>query len=362
MTALASWIKRFRAPLLVALLIVIGIVSLRITNGLTEYRLLIPMDSADGLYPGSDVLIAGARAGSVEDIRLDGGQALVTIALDDAHSPVHSDARATLRPKTLLGEKYVALDPGTADALSSGSRLPQTQVAAAVDLQDVVNTLDQPTREKLRTVLIELGGGVAGRGLDLNNTIYYGSQDMRDLASIATTLATRDQDLQQVIQGLDQVTAELAATDRQHQLGELIHNSQTLLHSLALQDAQIKRALVEANAALSRTDTALAGTGPQLNSILRQTPRLMDLANGLTTDLGSGMDAILSGSNLQSFDQGMKASTTVFGAKDDQGYATRITVVLGPGVTGVGTGFLRTPRTGPDAFDAVLNILLGGRP
>jgi hypothetical protein len=63
------------------------------------------------------------------------------------------------------------------------------------------------------------------------------------------------------------------------------------------------------------------------------------------------------------FDRGMKASTTIFGAQDSRGnYATRITVVLGPGATGVGTGFLHAPRVGPDSFDAVLGILLGVRP
>jgi len=131
-----------------------------------------------------------------------------------------------VRPKSLLGEKYVALDPGTSDALSSGSRLPQSQVARSVELQDVVNSLDQPTREKLRTLIVALGGGLAGRGLDTNQTIDYGRQDLDHLAAIAQTLSARDQDLQTVILGLDQVTAELARSDRRQQLGELIKNSE----------------------------------------------------------------------------------------------------------------------------------------
>ncbi|TMG35323.1 MAG: MCE family protein [Chloroflexi bacterium] len=364
-TPLRESLRRLQAPALLIGVIVLALVALRITSGLTEYRLTIPIDSADGLYPGSDVLIAGAKAGSVQDIKLDGGQALVTITLDEAHAPVHSDARATIRPKSLLGEKYVALEPGTgsSDALAAGSRLPQTQVAQAVDLQDVVNTLDQPTREKLRTLVIELGGGLAGQGTATNDTIAYGTKDMNDLATIANTLAARDQDLQKVIQGLDQVTAELAKSDRRQQLGVLIQNSETLLHSLAAQDTQIKRALVETNAALSRTDTALSGLGPRLNSILRQAPRLSGVAGGLSADLSNAINVDLAGNNLTLFDQGMKASTTVFGARDSGGnYATRITVVLGPGATGVGIGFLHAPRVGPDSLDAVLGILLGTRP
>jgi hypothetical protein len=36
--------------------------------------------------------------------------------------------------------------------------------------------------------------------------------------------------------------------------------------------------------------------------------------------------------------------------------------VLGPGATGVGTGFLHAARVGPDSFDAVLGILFGAKP
>lgn len=363
METIRAWVTRYRAALVVGLIIVLAIVSFRIVNGVTAYRLEVPLDSADGLSPGSDVLIAGAHAGSVQDITLDGGQALLTIAIDDAYAPVHTNARLTVRPKSLLGEKYVSLDPGSGDALPSGARLPTQQVARAVDLQDVVNSLDQPTREKLRTLVIELGGGLAGRGSDINQTIVLGRQDLGDLAAISDTLATRDQDLQRVIQGLDQVTAELSRSDRRQQLGELIKNSQTLLHSLSLQDAEIKRALVASNAALGRTDTSLAGTTAQLNGIFQQAPRTIDLLNGLTTDLGSGMDRILSGDNLRTFDAGMKYTTNIFGASDGQGYATRITVVAGacsPGVPCSPPAGLLPRGTVPDSFDAVVGVLLGG--
>src|SRR5438105_15640541 len=156
MNAVRNWLIRYRVALIVGLVVLLAIISFRIVNGLTEYRLVVPLDSADGLYPGSDVLIAGAKAGTVRDIGLDGAQTLVTIAVDDAYAPVHADARVTVRPQSLLGEKYVALDPGKSYALSSGWRLPPAQVSRSVELQDVVNSLDQPTREKLRTLIVAL--------------------------------------------------------------------------------------------------------------------------------------------------------------------------------------------------------------
>ena len=363
MNAVREWVSRYRIALLLGAVVLLTILSFRIVNALTEYRLVVPLDSADGLYPGSDVLIAGAKAGSVQDITLDGGQTLVTIAIDDAYAPVHRDATVTVRPKSLLGEKYVALNPGTSDSLGSGARLPQTQVARAVDLQDVVNTLDQPTREKLRTLVISLGGGLAGRGLDTNQTLIYGRQDLDHLAAITDTLAARDQDLQRVIQGLDQVTAELARSDRRSELGALIKNSETLLHSLAQQDAQIKATLANANAALSRSDASLAGTAAQLNDIFRQAPATVNLLNGITRTLATNTDLVVA--DPKTFDEGMKSSTSVFGAQDAQGYATRINVVVGPcgaaqcnppPLFGNGPGAIPVP----DSFDAVVGLLLGG--
>ena len=365
--AIARFGSRYRAALLLGLLVVLAIASYRIVAGLTEYRLVIPIDSADGLYAGSDVLIAGARAGTVRDIRLDGSQALVTIGLDDAHAPVHSDAQVAVRPKSLLGEKYVALDPGSSgNMLSSGSTMPRRQVARAVDLQDVVNSLDQPTREKLRTLVLELGGGLSGQGTALNQTFSSGRRDLDDLAAIANTLAARDADLEQVIQGLDQVTAELARSDRSQQLGGLIQNSQTLLASLAQQDAQIKTALVEANAALQRNDTALQGTAGALNGIFVQAPQLMSLTNELTADLANGMANNVAGRHLTQFDDSMRATRVVFGARDAAGnYATRVSVVVGPVAgNGAASPVSGTPApASPGAFEAVLGILLkGSRP
>src|SRR5437868_14186424 len=127
MNAVRNWLIWYRVALIVGLVVLLAIISFRIVNGLTEYRLVVPLDSADGLNPGSDVLIAGAKAGSVREISLDGSQTLVTIALDDAYAPVHADATLTVRPKSLPGEQYVALDPGSADTLPSGSRLSQRQ-------------------------------------------------------------------------------------------------------------------------------------------------------------------------------------------------------------------------------------------
>jgi len=76
------------------------------------YTIDVPLKDAAGLYPGSDVEVAGAKAGSIDAINLRGGLAVVTLKIDPQHAPIHRDATVDLRPKSLLGEKYLALNPG----------------------------------------------------------------------------------------------------------------------------------------------------------------------------------------------------------------------------------------------------------
>src|SRR5438270_6280559 len=284
----AKWVAAFLA------IVAMSIFGSRGLLPSSSYDLNVAMPGADGLYPGSDVLIAGSKAGTVTQISLHGSGVMVGISLDPAHSPVHSSATVTLRPKSLLGEKYLDLNPGSGgDALNAGATIPANKVNVATDLQDVINTFDQPTREKLQTVITELGGGFAGRGADTSQTIRYGTDDLTDLTMIATTLQQRDADLEKVIQALDTVTAELAQSDRRQQLGQLIANSDRLIKNLADQDAQLKAALAATNAALSRTNNALDGTQGNLASIFQQTPTLVHRTDQLFGDLNTGAGSVV---------------------------------------------------------------------
>jgi virulence factor Mce-like protein len=343
--AAAKWTGAFLA------IVTVAVFSYRGLLPSSSYDINVLMPGADGLYPGSDVLIAGSRAGTVNGITLHGNDVIVGISLDPAHSPVHTNATITLRPKSLLGEKYLDLKPGSGgDSLNPGATIPATKVSISTDLQDVINTFDQPTRDKLQVVITELGGGVAGRGVATNETIHYGTKDLADLAQVATTLQQRDAELQKVIQALDTVTAELAQSDRRQQLGQLIVNSDRLIKNLADQDAELKRALSQTNAALAKTDTALSGTQGNLASIFQQVPTLVHRTDLLMGDLASTSTSAVGALPVQA--AAIRETAIVFGGKDANGYATRISVLVGASTTGAGPtgsslpGGLTSPLTG----------------
>src|SRR5947209_20594847 len=76
-----------------------------------RFQVAFPEATQLGLY--ADVRTAGVTVGKVREKRLDprGNRTIATIELDRRFAPLHADARAILRQKTLLGETYVELTP-----------------------------------------------------------------------------------------------------------------------------------------------------------------------------------------------------------------------------------------------------------
>ena len=324
----------------------------RLLPGVGAYEVTVPVQDAAGQSPGSDLMIAGALAGRVESISLGSGAALVRVTVDAEHAPLHRDATVSIRPKSLLGERYLALDPGQAgETLPSGATLPATQVTQSTDLQDVINTFDEPTRAKLQTLVVELGGGVAGRGDELNGALVAGRQDISDLRGISATLANRDAELKDAIANLDSVTQELARSDRRQQLGDLITNLESLLQNLAGQEVQLQQALAETNAALTRTANALNGTGGNLADVAHQLPVTVHLADLIMADLGPDSDVLMP--HLGQLNAAIAEGPSVFGGLDANGFSTRITPIVGCSTVSL------CPNLGSNS---AIDFLLGRKP
>ncbi len=90
-------------------------------GGTTSYK--VPLDDAAGLSNGARVSIRGVDVGTVSKLALEGGEAVVHFEVAD-DVIVRTSASAMVRARSLLGEKYLALEPGEGDPLAEGSELP----------------------------------------------------------------------------------------------------------------------------------------------------------------------------------------------------------------------------------------------
>ncbi len=136
-----------------------------------EFRVAFP--NADQLADQADVRIAGVSVGKVVGKALDpqGNRTIATIAMNNKFAPVRRNTVAILRTKTILGETYVQLTPGTPNspALPDGALLPRSQVVKAVQLDQIFNALDPRTREAFRTWQQQLAVAIKGNGQNLND-------------------------------------------------------------------------------------------------------------------------------------------------------------------------------------------------
>ena len=110
------------------------------------YRFTASFSEATQLAKEADVRISGVPVGKVKTIEPDKqtGRSDVVIELDSRYAPLPSDAKAILRQKTLLGETYVELTPGTRERAET---IPEGGAAA-----DVAGVADRRARRDLPLV------------------------------------------------------------------------------------------------------------------------------------------------------------------------------------------------------------------
>lgn len=125
-----------RSPVAVAL---VGLLALALLAALAYNVERLPLvgggttytadfSEAAGLGDGDEVRVAGVKVGQVTGVALDGAKVKVTFKVQDAW--VGDRSTAAIAIKTLLGEKYLALDPLGSRAQDPGARIPLTRTTS----------------------------------------------------------------------------------------------------------------------------------------------------------------------------------------------------------------------------------------
>src|SRR5215216_2413808 len=176
----------FGSPVLVGaitvLVVVVGVfLAYNANKGLPfvpTYDVNVHVPSGADLVVGNDVRVGGDRVGVVNDItpiRDKGGKvsAILGLKLDQTVEPLSDASTVIVRPRSALGLKYVEITPGrSGKALQAGDTLPLKQATPhPVEIDEVFNVFNKPTRTGIQQTLTGFGNGLAGRGADLNLAI-----------------------------------------------------------------------------------------------------------------------------------------------------------------------------------------------
>jgi len=313
----------------------------------SEYHVSAIFPDAEGVIPDSSVTIGGALAGRVEQVSLTPAGAKVTMRLLDRWQHVlHRDATASIRIKSLLGEHFVNLDPGNPGQpmLPSDSTLAQ-RGAISVELTDVLDMLDQPTRASLGVLLSSLGSSTQGRAGDINTAIHDLRTLVTDLQGAAGAVDRRSTDVQHLLASADTVTRQLAA--EQSDLGGLIDNAGTAFAALNSDKGSL-RILIDSGDQLARqfSDVLDAPTQAGLRDTLQNAPPALNQTAALGSTLSPTVAQLRPG--LASYVALIPELRSTWGFADANNHYVRVLVLGGADAVTEGQSGDRRPE--PDVF------------
>jgi phospholipid/cholesterol/gamma-HCH transport system substrate-binding protein len=228
-----------RAPLRYQLygLIFLAIVALFVALAVGFYRKsftpVVPVSLetdhvGNQLRVGADVKVRGLIVGEVRSIRPTGDHAVLELALDpESVGQIPANVSARLLPKTLFGERYVALQipqRPSPSPLSAGDVIGQDRTSTAIELEkvleDLMPVLQAVQPEKLASTLNAMSTALDGRGAQLGQTLVRLNEyleglipslpdlraNLEHLATVADTYADAAPDLLQALHDLTTTT------------------------------------------------------------------------------------------------------------------------------------------------------------
>jgi len=219
------------------------------------YRITVNFPEATQLANEADVRISGVRVGRVKSVEPDerSGLTAAELEIEARYAPLPKDTRAILRQKSLLGETYVELSPGTTtnDAaaqsagdkdpdgaeIEDGGRLRDGQVSETVELDEILRTFDPETRRRFSVWLDQQGRAVEDGGASINASLATLTPFAEETDDVLDVLRAQSTATRGFIRDTGVVFGAL--TERQGQLRDLIVNSNRLWETLAQRDAEL---------------------------------------------------------------------------------------------------------------------------
>lgn len=216
---------------------------------------------AAGLKDGDEVRIAGVKVGKVIGVGLDGAQVKVSFKVKNAW--VGDKTEATIKIKTLLGQKYLALDPIGDQTLDPSTTIPKERTVAPYDVLDAFR--------------------------DLSTTVNQidTQQLSKSFETLSQTLSGTPDEVKSALSGLSQLSDTIAKRDGQ--LSELLANTRQVSQTLADRDAELTKLLTDGNQLLAE----IADREQAISTLLSGSQELSTQLRGLVNDNDAQLGPVL---------------------------------------------------------------------
>ncbi len=239
------------------------------------YRVQAAFDHAGGVVEGAVVSVAGVDVGSVDTIRIQDGRALMELVISD-EIELPRDTRAAVRARSVLGEKFVELQPGAAQGslLAEGDTIAVTQ--GQVEIDEMVNAMGPLVSavdpDQVAQAMAAISGAVASDPERVERMVA-------DAEALLANLRAASEDAPALVSEGRAAVAELRGLSAE--LRPLVRRGDALLAELERAAGPMAQAAEQAPALVDEAHLALAETRELLATVEGSTGKLEGILNNL---------------------------------------------------------------------------------
>ncbi|MEW2295364.1 MCE family protein [Streptomyces sp. NPDC006743] len=249
---------------------------LPLTGGGTTYS--ADFSEAAGLDKGDEVRIAGVKVGKVTGVSLDRGR--VKVSFETKGAWIGDRTTAAIAIKTLLGDKYLALDPLGTARQDPGSRIPLARTTSPYDVtqafQDLSSTVDRIDTRQLAKSFETISQTFKDSPPAVRNAAT-------GLSALSKSVSKRDAELSELLQGSARFTQTLK--NKKSSFETLIEDGGSLLGELKDRRDAIRALLTGSRALATQLSGLVQDNDRQLGPTLKALGRVTDVLAKNTTQL-----------------------------------------------------------------------------
>jgi phospholipid/cholesterol/gamma-HCH transport system substrate-binding protein len=248
-------------------------------------RIVAEFANSEGLQPGDDVLVAGVRAGAVDDVRLEGDRVVVEMVVE-TDLPRDSAARVVLR--NMLGRRSVELLAGRDWEHLLGDeddpRIPIERTTSLVDIPDLgdetVALLRDADVDALETLIVALADVTEGQRDEFG-------QLLDGLSRFAHMLSEQREDLRELIVRAE-VVVDVAA-DSDDDLVAIIDDFGATLDTLAQRRGELQDFLHATASSTHRVADLVSDERQRIDRVLAELHEVLEIADRHQVDIAHSM-------------------------------------------------------------------------
>src|SRR6266480_6603991 len=154
--------------------------------------------------------------------------------------------------------------------LASGALIPKAQTGQAIEIDDILNAMDAPTRKAMSESFRQLGIALDGREQDLSAALPPLDETMANLRPLARVGEARQKELDRILTNLNIIMQALA--DEQDQLGHLVDSGDTVMSGIASRDQALAGTVQNGAALFGSLDQAFNGVTGADRASLQKSP------------------------------------------------------------------------------------------